>query len=70
MAIDKTGHITVTTAGTPVSGPNVKNEGGFLFRIHSVGSAAWFFDSDSTAAADGYPIDEFGNSDQPGYKPG
>lgn len=56
-ADDFTGQITVTTAGTEVTGPSAKNAFGFLLKAHPDNTdTVWFFNSGLTKA-DGFPLD-------------
>jgi len=54
------GHITVASAGTPVQGPDVSNEDGFLLRMYTTGETGWFFPWGETAADDGAIVDTAG----------
>jgi hypothetical protein len=58
--LDLTQKIVVTTAGTPVQGPDKTNAGGWLLYAKSTGPSWWMFHG-QTAANKGVPISASGS---------
>jgi hypothetical protein len=57
-----TGHLTITTSGTPVVGSGIYNPEGFVVRVYSpVGAIAYYFEASKTRATAGYPFDANGS---------